>query len=77
MGGAYGGKARPAAHVAAAAAIAASKLNKPVRLIMDLKSNMQLMGKRFPYLAKYNVRITKYLVEFYITRSNNFVIFDN
>jgi xanthine dehydrogenase molybdopterin-binding subunit B len=57
MGGAYGGKARPASHVAAAAAIAASKLNKPVRLIMDIKSNMQLMGKRFPYFAKYNVRL--------------------
>ncbi len=57
MGGAYGAKGRPPAHVAAAAAIAASKLNKPVRLIMDIKSNMELMGKRFPYLAKYNVSL--------------------
>jgi hypothetical protein len=23
---------------------------------MDLKSNMELMGKRFPYLAKYKAR---------------------
>lgn len=55
MGGAYGGKARPTAHVAAAAAVAAVHLNRPVRLIMDLKSNMELMGKRFPYLTKYQV----------------------
>jgi len=55
MGGAYGGKARPTAHVAAVAALAAYRLNQPVRLIMDLKSNMELMGKRFPYLTKYQV----------------------
>ena len=63
MGGGFGGKARPAAHVAAAAAIAAAKLNRPVRLIMDLKSNMELMGKRFPYLTKYKESISGEILE--------------
>ena len=68
MGGAFGGKARPAAHVAAAAAIAASKLHRPVRLIMDLKSNMELMGKRFPFLTKYNVSLlSKNFRDFFLT----------
>ncbi len=52
LGGAYGGKISRPNQVAAAAAIAADKLDRPVRLIMDLRSNMEMMGKRLPYLAK-------------------------
>ena len=33
-------------HVAAAAAIAANKLKKSVRLVMDIQSNMEVLGKR-------------------------------
>merc|ERR1711892_268794 len=53
LGGAYGGKATNSTHPAAAAALAAYKLNRPVRLVMDLASNMAAFGKRLPYLSKY------------------------
>ena len=42
VGGAYGGKTRITGHVAAAAAIAANKLKLPVRIVMDLQSNMEV-----------------------------------
>lgn len=57
LGGAYGGKITPPASFAAAAAIAAQKLNRPVRLILDFHSNMELVGKRHLYLVKYQVSI--------------------
>ena len=41
--------------MAAAAALGAFKLNRPVRLVLDMKTNMELIGKRYPYLIKYNV----------------------
>jgi len=55
MGGAYGAKITPPAQIAAATALAAQKLRKPVRTVLDIKSNFQLVGKRWPYLVKYNV----------------------
>jgi xanthine dehydrogenase/oxidase len=42
--------------VSAAAAIAAHKVNKPVRVVLDLRSNMEMFGKRLPYMGKYKVR---------------------
>ena len=29
---------------------------RPVRVRMNLKTNMEMVGKRFPYLAKYKVQ---------------------
>jgi xanthine dehydrogenase molybdopterin-binding subunit B len=55
MGGAYGGKISPPAAMAAAAALGAMNLNRPVRLVLDFRTNMELVGKRYPYLIKYNV----------------------
>ena len=46
---------RPVPYVAGASAVAANKLNKPVRLIVDLQSCMRMFGKRLPYYAKYQV----------------------
>ena len=57
LGGAYGGKTRTTGHVAAAAAIAAAKINKPVRLVMDLRSNFEVLGRRHPYLCKYKAGV--------------------
>ena len=57
MGGAYGGKTRITGHMAAAAAVAATKVKKPVRLIMDLQSNMEILGKRHPFLCKYSAGV--------------------
>jgi xanthine dehydrogenase molybdopterin-binding subunit B len=56
LGGAYGAKISRPNQIAAACAVAANKLNRPVRLVMDLASNMRMVGKRLPYLAKYKVR---------------------
>ena len=42
---------------AVACAVAATKLNRPVRLSMDLRSNMEMLGKRLPYLTKYKASV--------------------
>ncbi|XP_067007633.2 uncharacterized protein [Anabrus simplex] len=55
MGGAYGCKVSRAAQVACACALAAYKLNRPVRLTMSIEHNMEAMGKRFPGLVEYEV----------------------
>ena len=56
-GGSYGGKIYLPAGVAAAAAVAANKLRRPVRLWMNLEDNMRMFGKRNPYLFDYQVFI--------------------
>lgn len=57
LGGGYGGKCTPAWFVALATSVAAWKVNKPVRFVMDLKSNMAFIGKREPYLFKYKAGV--------------------
>jgi len=54
LGGAYGGKTTNSPKSAAACGIAAFVLNRPVRLVTDIKANMESLGKRLPYLAKYS-----------------------
>jgi xanthine dehydrogenase/oxidase len=56
LGGAYGAKITKASHVAAACAVAAHVTAKPVRMVLDLETNMKVIGKRLPYMAKYEVR---------------------
>ena len=56
LGGGYGAKLLKPNYVAAACAVAAHKLRLPVRLVLDLQTNMELLGKRSPYLLQYNVR---------------------
>lgn len=58
LGGAFGAKSSRAAHVASACAVAAYHTHKPVRVVMDLETNMQMIGKRLPYLVKYEVKFT-------------------
>ena len=53
LGGGFGGKISQPNNVAAACAVAAAKLRRPVRMVMDLKTNMEMLGKRLPYLVKY------------------------
>jgi xanthine dehydrogenase molybdopterin-binding subunit B len=55
LGGGYGGKISRPAQIAAACAIAAHKLGKPVRHVMSLRTNMEAMGKRPPYVHTYKV----------------------
>jgi len=56
LGGGYGGKISRSHQIAAAAAVAAWRLHRPVRVALDLKTGLEMVGKRLPYLAKYRVR---------------------
>lgn len=55
IGGAYGGKITRANMVATACAVAANKVNRPVRIAMDLNSNMEMVGKRHPFQCDFKV----------------------
>ena len=56
LGGAYGGKINRPNIGASLAALAASKLNAPVKLRLGLSDNMRIMGKRPEYSFSYSVR---------------------
>ena len=58
LGGGYGGKLQHPSRVAGAAAVAALALNRPVRLVLGINTNMTLLGSRLPYLIQYQVRQT-------------------
>ncbi len=58
MGGAFGGKESQAAHPAALAALVAAKAGRPARIVYDRAQDMQVTGKRHPYLALYRVGFT-------------------
>lgn len=56
IGGGYGSKISRQHVVSTAAAVAAWKLRQPVRVVVDLNTNMTYAGWREPYLAQYEVR---------------------
>ncbi|MBH2019796.1 MAG: xanthine dehydrogenase molybdopterin binding subunit [Burkholderiales bacterium] len=53
MGGGFGGKETQSGHMAVWAAIAARKLNKPVKLRMDRDDDFLVTGKRHPFAYDY------------------------
>ncbi|KAK4325143.1 hypothetical protein Pmani_004297 [Petrolisthes manimaculis] len=55
LGGAYGSKISRQNLVSTAAAVAARKIQRPVRLVVDLNTNMTCAGWREPYYSKYEV----------------------
>ncbi|CAL4081605.1 unnamed protein product, partial [Meganyctiphanes norvegica] len=55
LGGGYGGKISRQHIVSSAVAVAAHKLNRPVRINLDLTTHMSVAGWREPYLSKYEV----------------------
>ncbi|XP_037075287.1 LOW QUALITY PROTEIN: indole-3-acetaldehyde oxidase-like [Pollicipes pollicipes] len=57
LGGAYGGKLSYSTPVAASAALAAVKLNRPVRIVLDIETNMEMFGGRLPYLIQYKAGV--------------------
>ncbi|CAG9770996.1 unnamed protein product [Ceutorhynchus assimilis] len=57
LGGAYGAKIIRSNYVAAATALAAHKLRKPVRMWLPFHTNMSMLGKRHPLYTTYKVEI--------------------
>lgn len=55
LGGAFGGKITRNSQTTCAAALAAYKLQKPVKMRMSFSMNMDVVGKRFPSAADYEV----------------------
>lgn len=55
VGGAFGGKEAQATPWAAMAALAAHRLQRPVKLVLDRKADMQMTGKRHPYSSDYRL----------------------
>ncbi|MDA0267486.1 MAG: xanthine dehydrogenase molybdopterin binding subunit [Cyanobacteria bacterium] len=58
MGGGFGGKETQANLMAAAAAIAAQKTGRPVRVRLNRQQDMTMTGKRHSFLAQYQVGFT-------------------
>ena len=54
MGGGFGGKETQANAYAAVAALAALRTGRPVRIKLPRQLDMQLTGKRHPFLARYD-----------------------
>jgi xanthine dehydrogenase large subunit len=60
MGGGFGGKESQAAPFAAMAALAASKLKRPVRICLTKDDDMIMTGKRNPFENNYHVGFDKH-----------------
>lgn len=59
MGGGFGGKESRGMLVALPAALAALRLNRPVRIMLDRDEDMQITGTRHPFYCKYRASATK------------------
>jgi xanthine dehydrogenase/oxidase len=59
IGGGFGGKQHRAGIPGAQAAVAARKLNRPVRLLYDRATDTIMVGKRHPYLGQYRLAFTE------------------
>jgi xanthine dehydrogenase large subunit len=59
LGGGFGGKEDQATAWAVMAALAALKLNRPVKIILPRQEDMRMTGKRHPYSSDYKIGLTK------------------
>lgn len=57
LGGGYGMKISRCNQVACAAALAAFKLNRPIRFVMNIESNMTAIGKRHSVINDYKLTV--------------------
>ncbi len=58
LGGGFGGKEDQASPWGALTALAAFKLNKPVKLILPRQEDMRMTGKRHPYSSDFKIGLT-------------------
>ncbi|KAF6205375.1 hypothetical protein GE061_019546 [Apolygus lucorum] len=59
-GGAFGSRITKCAIVSTACAVAAYKLQRPVRMVVDMETNFKVMSHRYPNLANYEVAVNKF-----------------
>ena len=59
IGGGFGGKQHRAGIIGAQAAVAARKLNRPIRLLYDRATDTVMVGKRHPYHGAYRVAFNR------------------
>ncbi|CAH1407061.1 unnamed protein product [Nezara viridula] len=59
MGGGFGGKESRSAYLALCTAVAAYKLKRPVRAMLDRKEDMVITGHRHPFYGKYKAGFDK------------------
>lgn len=77
IGGGFGGKETKSAILALPVAVAAYKLKKPVRGVLDRDEDMQATGYRHPSLIKYKVafnddgKIAGAIFDFYANAGNS------
>ncbi|GAB0095798.1 Aldehyde oxidase/xanthine dehydrogenase [Sergentomyia squamirostris] len=58
VGGAFGAKATRSGLVSCATAVACYHLNRPIKMVLHMDTNMRAIGKRMPALIDYNVGFT-------------------
>jgi xanthine dehydrogenase large subunit len=59
LGGGFGGKEDQATAWAVMAALAAKKLNRPVKIILPRQEDMRMTGKRHPYSSDFKIGLSK------------------
>jgi len=59
MGGAFGGKETRSVFISAAVGVAAMKLNKPVKMVLDRDEDMWITGTRHPFMGVYKAGAKK------------------
>lgn len=57
IGGAYGAKIIRATYIACACAIACFRTSRPVRFVLKMESNMNVIGKRYGLMSDYTIDI--------------------
>ena len=59
IGGGFGGKETRTSLITIPCAVAANKLNRPIRCVLERDTDMIMSGKRHPFKAYYKVRVSK------------------